>query len=57
MLKRLTYEAWFLYLKILDIERYCRFQKKTDDRVSKLLNRAHQRYERRRDAWVRSGYR
>lgn len=57
MLKQLTYEAWSLYLKILDIERYCRFQKKTDDRVSKLLNRAHQRYERRRDAWVRSGYR
>lgn len=50
MLRKLTEEAWILYLKILDIERKPDNLDKHENRRYKLIDRAYSRYIRRRHA-------
>lgn len=50
MLRKLTEEAWILYLKILDIEHKPEFLSKDEDRIYKLTDQAYYRYLRRRHA-------
>ncbi len=55
MLRQLTDDAWSLYLKIL--KQYASdFSVNAMLKRYKLAERAYQRYERRRDAWERSGF-
>ncbi|HEY8218996.1 MAG TPA: hypothetical protein VIF86_02745 [Methylobacter sp.] len=57
MLRQLTDDAWSLYLKILKLKQYTpEFLIKGVDKQYKLAERAYRRYERRRDAWERSGF-
>ncbi|MGZ4978557.1 MAG: hypothetical protein ACXV8O_15510 [Methylobacter sp.] len=49
-MKKLTEEAWDLYLKILDIERVPDFSIKLENRIYKLTDQSYYRYARRRDA-------
>ena len=49
-MKKLTEEAWDLYLKILDIERMPDVSIKLEDRIYKLTDQSYYRYARRRDA-------
>ncbi|MGR9014784.1 MAG: hypothetical protein ACU83U_14205, partial [Gammaproteobacteria bacterium] len=48
MLKKLTTEAWLLYLKILNAEFIADLSMKNVDRQYKLADRAYYRYRRRR---------
>ncbi|MGZ5052764.1 MAG: hypothetical protein ACXWF8_17595 [Methylobacter sp.] len=48
MLKKLTAEAWGLYLKILNTEFVPDFSKNRMDKQSRLADRAYYRYRRRR---------
>lgn len=50
MLRKLTEEAWILYVKILDVERKPNFLSKDDDRIYRLTDQAYYRYIRRRQA-------
>ena len=57
MLRQLTDDAWILYLKILKVKQYAPdFLINGMDKRYKLAERAYSRYERRRDAWERSGF-
>lgn len=57
MLRQLTGDAWILYLKILKLKQYTAdFLSNDMDKRFTLAERAYRRYERRRDAWVRSGF-
>jgi hypothetical protein len=48
MFRKLTLEAWLLYLKILNAEFISDFSKKCGDRQYRLADRAYYRYRRRR---------
>ena len=50
MLRKLTTEAWLLYLKILNAEFIADLSMKNVDRQYKLADRAYYRYRRRRAA-------
>ncbi|PPK73001.1 hypothetical protein B0F87_11547 [Methylobacter tundripaludum] len=50
MIRKLTGEAWILYLKILDVERIPDFSIKREDRIYRLTDQAYYRYVRRRNA-------
>jgi len=57
MLKQLTDDAWNLYLKIIQLTQYAPiFSVNGIIKLYKLAERAYRRYERRRDAWERSGF-
>jgi hypothetical protein len=57
MLRQLTNDAWSLYLKILKLNQYAPyFLINGMNKRYKLAERAYRRYERRRDAWERSGF-
>jgi hypothetical protein len=57
MLRQLTHDAWSLYLTILKLRQYAPdFLTNGMDKQYKLAERAYRRYERRRDAWERSGF-
>jgi len=48
MLRKLTLEAWTLYLKILNAELISDFSMNCIDRQHRLADRAYYRYRRRR---------
>ncbi len=50
MLRKLTEEAWILYLKVLDIERISILSIKQEERIYRLTDQTYQRYLRRRNA-------
>lgn len=50
MLRKLTEEAWGLYLKILDVDRISGFSTEREDRIHRLTDQVYCRYVRRRDA-------
>jgi|GEM_PF-546281 len=50
MLRKLTEEAWILYLRILDIERISDFSIIREERIYRLTNQIYYRYKRRRTA-------
>jgi hypothetical protein len=57
MRRQLTHDAWSLYLKTLKLRQYAPdFLINGMDKHYKLAERAYRRYERRRDAWERSGF-
>lgn len=51
MLRKLTEEAWLLYLKVLDIERISDLSVKHEERIYRLTDQTYRRYLRRRNAW------
>lgn len=50
MLRKLTEEAWELYLKILDMDRASDISIKQEQRIYKLTDQSYYRYLRRRKA-------
>jgi len=50
MLRKLTEEAWILYLRILDIERISDFSIMREERIYRLTDQIYCRYKRRRTA-------
>lgn len=50
MLRKLTEEAWVLYLKILDADRIFDCSIEREDRIHRLIDQAYCRYVRRRNA-------
>jgi hypothetical protein len=57
MLRQLTDDAWSLYLKIIQLTQHAPyFSVNGIIKLYKLAERAYRRYERRRDAWERSGF-
>jgi len=50
MIRKLTGEAWILYLKMLDVERIPDFSITREDRIYRLTDQAYYRYVRRRNA-------
>jgi len=57
MLKQLADDAWILYLKISKLkQRTPDFLINGVDKQYELAERAYSRYERRVDAWERSGF-
>jgi hypothetical protein len=57
MLKQLADDAWILYLKISKLKQYTPdFLINGVDKQYQLAERAYRRYERRVDAWERSGF-
>jgi len=57
MLRQLTNDAWRLYLEILRLNQSTPyFLISNINKQYKLAERAYRRYERRKDAWERSGF-
>jgi hypothetical protein len=57
MLRQLTDDAGSLYLKIIQLSQYApTFSVDGIIKLYKFAERAYRRYERRRDAWERSGF-
>ncbi len=50
MIRKLTEEAWILYLKILDIDRISDYSIERENRIHRLTDQAYFRYLRRRRA-------
>ncbi len=51
MIRKLTEEAWDLYLKILDIERIPGYSMELENRIYRLTDQIYYRYARRRHIW------
>ncbi len=49
MLRKLTEEAWVLYLKTLDVDRISEGSIGREDRIYRLIDRVYCRYARRRN--------
>jgi len=55
-LKRLTYDAFELFLKISNIQSSSDFPIKRVDKLYKLADKAYYRYKRRLNTWEHSDY-